>query len=73
MGVLFEQADLVAEIRKEFRRQTSPGASYRLVVEEGRLVWQDGTAILPGREPAASWPRRLIAWTIGLLPIESQL
>ncbi|MGI6854477.1 phospholipase D family protein [Mesorhizobium sp. 1B3] len=73
MGVLFEQADLVAEIRKEFQRQTSPGASYRLMVEEGRVVWRDGTATLSGREPAAGWSRRLMAWTIGLLPIESQL
>lgn len=73
MGVLFEQRELVAEIRKEFRRQTSPGTSYRLVIEQGRLVWQDGATTMKGREPAAGWTRRLLAWTIGLLPIESQL
>ncbi len=73
MGVLFEQCGLVTEIRREFRRQTSPGTSYRLVLEEGRLVWQDGATAMKGREPAAGRTRRLLAWTIGLLPIESQL
>lgn len=73
MGVLFEQPDLVGEIRKEFRRQTAPGASYRLVLDQGRLVWEDGATTMKGREPAAGWTRRLMASTIGLLPIESQL
>lgn len=73
MGVLFEQRELAAEMSKEFSRQTSPGISYRLIVDNGSLCWADGEKGRLHREPEASLGRRLMALIIGLLPIESQL
>jgi putative cardiolipin synthase len=73
MGVLFEQSQLAAKVSREFDRQTAPSVSYRLVLDAGRLCWIDGEKERLYRDPEAGPARRLLAWTIGLLPIESQL
>lgn len=76
MGVVFEDAGLAAEIRKIFADETSPQKSYRVLLENGRIVWRDasgGTARILREEPEASLWRRLAARIVGLLPIESQL
>jgi putative cardiolipin synthase len=76
MGVIFEHADLVREIREVFASETSLQRSYRIGLERGRILWQDGA---PGAvtilrdEPEAALGRRLLARIIALLPIESQL
>jgi putative cardiolipin synthase len=76
MGVIFEHADLVREIREIFASETSLQRSYRIGLERGRILWQDGA---PGAvtilrdEPEAALGRRLLARIIALLPIESQL
>ena len=76
MGVIFEHGELVAKVREIFADETSPLKSYRLRVEEGRLVWHDQAAgaprILRGEPQAGIW-RRLAATVVGLLPIQSQL
>ncbi|WP_191062088.1 phospholipase D-like domain-containing protein [Geminicoccus harenae] len=42
MGVVFENLELVAEVRAIFPDETDPQKSYRPVLSEnGRLVWQD--------------------------------
>jgi len=76
MGVLFNHAALVEEIRAVFAEQSAPQHSYRLFLKDGIVVWEDGTgagARTWAREPAASVWRRLGAMIIGLLPIEAQL
>jgi putative cardiolipin synthase len=76
MGILFGHEDLIAEIRTIFAEETSPEASYRLRVEDGAIVWQDGpegSGQALRREPNAGLWRRIAATIIGVLPMESQL
>ena len=76
MGVVFEHAGLVRQVREVFADETSQQKSYRLRLDEGEIVWQDGAgeaARTHQTEPGASVWRRLTATVIGILPIESQL
>jgi putative cardiolipin synthase len=76
MGVIFEHEALVREIRKIFAGETSPQRSYRIRLERGHIVWQDGTAdavTILRDEPEAAAGRKLLARLIAFLPIESQL
>lgn len=76
MGLLFRCPKLVQQLTTAFETQMSPGFSYRVEVQKGRLVWMDereGRMLAHLSEPGAPLrrliPARLIAW----LPIESQL
>lgn len=76
MGVLFEDDDLARQVKDIFVDMTSPQQSYRILVENGEIVWQDqaaGAVRILREEPEASFWRRLAATVIGFLPIESQL
>jgi putative cardiolipin synthase len=76
MGVLFHHQGLTLEISSIFADQIGALNSYRLAVNDRRLVWKDGQGIQGQtwlREPEASVWRRLGARIVGLLPIESQL
>ena len=76
MGVLFHHQALAQEVSLIFADQIDAHNSYRLVLNEGRLVWKDGQGFQGQtwrREPEASLWRRLGARMIGLLPIELQL
>jgi putative cardiolipin synthase len=76
MGVLFEQPALAAEMHRLFELDTAPQASYGLSLKDGALRWNslhDSQAQQFDRDPEASLPRRLLAFTVGLLPIQSQL
>jgi putative cardiolipin synthase len=76
MGLLFEHEELAAEMLRGFADEISPARSYRVVLKDGRIAWQDAAGECPHlllREPAASIRRRLVAWIISMLPIESQL
>lgn len=73
MGVLFRHEALAREVQAVFRDETAPQSSYRLLLRDGRLVWQDGNAPEHHIEPKATVWRRMAAALIGLLPIESQL
>ncbi|MGD9511623.1 MAG: phospholipase D family protein [Geminicoccaceae bacterium] len=76
MGVLFEDAAVTAEVNAVFANETAPASSYRLLPENGRIVWQEGSGVevrMLTSEPEASIWRRLAAAVIGFLPIESQL
>jgi cardiolipin synthase C len=72
MGVLFEHADLAREMQAIFSEETAPDRSYRVILRDGRLRWVGDDATLD-HEPEASLRRRLVAKTISLLPVESQL
>ena len=77
MGVLFEDAVLVTELRERFEREQSPGTSYRVELRAGRLHWlgNDDDDVLRDyvHEPDAGLMRRLVATAVRFLPLESQL
>jgi len=78
MGVLFDEPVLVAQMRELFRKETEPGMSYRLYLTPDRKLRWEGEAAGGGlrtfdRDPEAKLGRRLLAWIVGLLPLESQL
>lgn len=76
MGVVFEHAALVQQVREVFADETAPQKSYRVRLDDGDVVWQDGTGdavSILRTEPEADIWRRMTATLIGLLPIESQL
>ncbi len=69
MGVIVHDRELACQIDRHFREQTGPDASYAVTLRDGGLRWGED----PGREPGASLRRRLAAFLIGCLPVESQL
>lgn len=74
MGVLVRHHPLARLMRRQHRWLAHGARSWRLRLEEGRLVWDDGNTVHRGRaEPAASLGRRLLAGVLRWLPIESQL
>lgn len=72
-GVFVDQPELAAQAALLFERWTSEGYAFRLDLDErGRVNWHaEGETWT--REPGASALRRVTAWLIGWLPIESQL
>jgi putative cardiolipin synthase len=76
MGIMFDHAELAREVQAVFAQEMSPRRSYRVVLGNGAIGWEDGpvgAAKLLGAEPEASLRRRMIAMLVGLLPIEEQL
>lgn len=76
MGVLFEDPELVAEVRRCFRLDASSHTSYRPFLQDKKLRWEgnvDGKLQQFAREPEAGLFRRSLATVIRYLPIESQL
>lgn len=69
MGVIVHDRALACEIDRHLREQTQPDAAFHVTLRENRLHWGEDA----GREPGASLPRRLAAFLIGLMPVESQL
>ena len=76
MGVVFQDREVTAELLKSYVSKTAATNSYRVVLEQGALRWQDGSVEPPKvwtHEPETSWWRRATARVIGWLPVESQL
>ena len=76
MGVLFRQAALTRAVRAVVMEQMAPQSSYRVVLKNGSLAWQDGIgpdAREERRDPETTVWRRMAVAVIGFLPIESQL
>jgi putative cardiolipin synthase len=75
MGVVFEDERLVARLNSHFAAERDPDASYRLTLDGNRIRWNrsDGEEKRRYGEPKASVWRRLLAFTVRFLPIESQL
>jgi putative cardiolipin synthase len=76
MGVLFHDADTAAELERVFRGKTGGGHSYRVVLRDGELRWEDASAKPPVEwdvEPETRWWRRAAVRVLEWLPIESQL
>lgn len=75
MGVVFEDERLVAKLNGHFAAERGPDASYRLTLDGPRIRWNrsDGEEKRRYGEPKASVGRRLLAFVVRWLPIESQL
>jgi putative cardiolipin synthase len=75
MGVVFEDRDLVAALLAHFEAERDPDVSYRLSLDEGRIRWNRSQGEHKRRygEPKAGIGRRLVAFVVRWLPIESQL
>lgn len=76
MGIFFGDPALVRQVRALFADETSPQKSYRIRLDNGKIVWQDGVGgklRTLRREPETSFRRKLAAVMTGWLPVESQL
>jgi putative cardiolipin synthase len=76
MGVVFEDAGLVAELRRVFRSEQAPDSSYRVTLSGTRLRWtgeRNGRLRDYRHEPEVGIARRLLAAVVGWLPVESEL
>ena len=77
MGVLVESPELAAQLREQFRQSTSPDMSHSLVLDDRHgLAWRDrvdGRERTLHGEPGSTVGRRLTAFLMRLLPLESQL
>lgn len=76
LGLLFEQAELVAELTAMFDTLTSPAQAYRVTCEGRALRWAVARPGLPAVmtvEPEAGWSRRAVSWIVGQLPIKAYL
>jgi putative cardiolipin synthase len=76
MGVLIENTVLAGQVRRQFERSIVPELSYRVELEDGKLVWYDrigGQDRRSTTEPDASVWRRVGVNLMRVLPIESQL
>ncbi|WP_099867504.1 phospholipase D family protein [Pararhizobium haloflavum] len=76
MGVLFESPGLVTELDEIFETETAADASFTVKIAGDGLAWEGevrGVARSYRQEPEAGTARRLLAFIVGWLPIESQL
>ena len=74
MGTIFESNSLSNELAELLQAQMH--GSYRLASQNGRIVWLEDDGANPTvhiTEPHSPLTRRMGAWLVGLLPIESQL
>ncbi|MBS7810726.1 phospholipase D family protein [Roseococcus pinisoli] len=69
MGVLVKHAALARMVRRQHARLTAPLRSWKLSLARGKVVWEGAE----GSEPEAGFRRRLLAWLVRRLPVESQL
>jgi putative cardiolipin synthase len=73
MGVLFEHQELAREMQAVYAKETAAKRSYRLVLSGESVGWQDSGGGMLDSEPEASLRRRVVAGTVSMLPVESQL
>ena len=74
MGIIFESDSLSNQLAELL--QTQMQGSYQLTARNGRIVWLEGYGAMPTvytTEPLSPLTRRISAWLVGLLPVESQL
>jgi putative cardiolipin synthase len=77
MGVMFSDAGLADDLRKEYLRLASPVLSYQVRrSKNGSMEWVDGSTQPPitlDHEPDAGWWLRTSTRLMSWLPIQSQL
>ncbi len=75
MGVLFDDPALAQAVVAMFNDAKQPHTSYAVsLAPDGAMRWHDPEKNMDWtREPEAGWGKRLLAWGLSLLTIESQL
>lgn len=77
MGVLFMEPSIVTALQREFSQRTSGQYSYKVLLQQGALRWQDENGQYSQRiwrhEPQSYWWQRWIVKIARYLPIRSQL
>jgi putative cardiolipin synthase len=74
MGIIFESDPVSNQLAELLQAQMQ--ASYRLATRNGHIVWLEDYGAIPTvhtTEPHSPLARRISAWLVGLLPVESQL
>lgn len=76
LGLLFEGAPLLAELRSMFDTLSSPEQAYQVTQTGRALHWAVARPGLPSVmtvEPESGWSRRATSWIVGQLPITKHL
>ncbi|WP_137179090.1 phospholipase D family protein [Roseomonas sp. AR75] len=76
MGVFVQNPVVAREVAAEQERLTDPAISWKVSLEQGRIVWRDthqGVPRTSHTEPEASWRRTAVAFLARVLPVEEQL
>lgn len=76
MGALIDDPRFASTVRADYLLATAPEHSFRVTLEDHRLVWTDvhhGQVRRQYLEPTKSWSRRIIAFLARVLPLERQL
>jgi cardiolipin synthase C len=71
-GVLVEHPELAAELIRLFEHEVDGTRAWQVTLVDDELNWSDGSRSWT-REPEASTSRRVVAWLMKVLPVESQL
>ncbi|KRG69979.1 phospholipase D family protein [Pseudoxanthomonas dokdonensis] len=71
-GVLVSDPQLAAQLEQIFQTQVSPAHAWKVEQVDGDLRWSDGSETFD-KEPKASASRRMQAWLMKILPVQSQL
>jgi putative cardiolipin synthase len=76
MGVLFHDREATAALERLFRTRTGGRHSYRVLLRDGSVRWEDSSTTPPvewRHEPETGWWQRASVRILEWLPIESQL
>lgn len=76
MGIVFDQTELVAELRSFFEDHAAAPQAYALSLEQGAIRWSVTRPGLPAKmwvEPEAHALWRGLSWVLGRLPIHGWL
>jgi putative cardiolipin synthase len=76
MGVLFHDPEATAALERLFRTRTGGRHSYRVLLRDGSVRWEDSSTTPPvewRHEPETGWWQRASVRILEWLPIESQL
>jgi cardiolipin synthase C len=71
-GVLVTSHELATQLDAMFAEYQSPAHAWKVILEDGRLSWTDGTNTF-SRDPEASAGKRFLAWLAKVFHVESQL
>ena len=72
MGAFVHHPELARQVHDEHRRLTEPDRSYRVWVQNRKMLWTDDESTSP-HEPEAPLARRILARAVEWLPVEAQL
>lgn len=71
-GIFVESAEVSKQLEAMFRRDSAGARAWQVTLEQGRILWSDGSRTWDSA-PEASRSRRFQAWVARVLPVEAQL